>query len=443
MTGWVVQTLAASTVLMLGLVVLRPWLHRWAPPQLVYALWLAPALRLMMPALPILAPDIPAAEAVSPAPFSDAASPAIDGAAVFLSLWLGGAAVHLMVQIWRYIRYLHAVRAAVLGAASATGPIPVRISAAVDGPIAAGFLRREIFVPVDFDQRFAPEERRLALAHERMHHSRHDLLANLAALVVLSLHWFNPLARHAHRLFRADQELACDADVVKREAATQRAIYGRTLLKASEGVPALLCPLSDAALLKQRLRQLAAGPRSKARGRMIAILPAAALAILLSAATHAPPPVMGQVAPRIDTVASAARTPMPASQSARLQRQPQRPASRNASIALRFPAAKRPVDQRDLAAHGKAEPAPNSGPGALATEVVAPPELEDPRLQPAAFDDIADRLFPTAADRLANPAYLALRREAGLARGRSRYTAAATDAAAARGRPLIHPPPGG
>jgi hypothetical protein len=307
--------------------------------------------------------------------------------------------------------------------------------------MAAGLLRRDIFVPVDFERRFAPEERRLALAHERMHHSRHDLLANLAALVVLSLHWFNPLAHHAYRLFRADQELACDADVVMREAGAQRAVYGRTLLKASEGVPALSCPLSEVALLKQRLRQLATGPRKLPRGSMIAILPGAALAIVLSAATHAPPPMAGDPAPRIEVAASAARTAMPASQSARLQRQPQRPASRNANIAPRLPAARRPDDQLDIAARGEVVPAPNGDPGALATEGVAPRELEGARLQPAAFDDIADRLFPTAADRLANPAYLTLRREAGLARGRSRYTSPA-DAAAARGRPLIHPPPG-
>ena len=378
MIGWIMQTMAASTLLMLVLVVLRPWLHRYCPPQLVYTLWLVPAARLMMPALPILAPGAPATEAptILPVPLSGAAPMAIDGGVLLLILWLGGAAGHLAVQICRYVRYLRAVRAAATGVAGAAGPIAVRISAAVDGPMAAGLLRRDIFVPVDFERRFAPEERRLALAHERMHHSRHDLLANLAALVVLSLHWFNPLAHHAYRLFRADQELACDADVVMREAGAKRAVYGRTLLKASEGVPALSCPLSEVALLKQRLRQLATGPRKLPRGSMIAILPGATLVIMLSAATQAPPPMAGDPAPRIAAAASAARTAMPASQSARLQRQPQRPASRNANIAPRLPVARRPDDQRDLAVRGEAVPAPNGDPGALATEVVAPRELK-------------------------------------------------------------------
>jgi len=442
MIGWIAHTMAASTLLMLVLVVLRPWLHRWCPPRLVYALWLVPAARLMMPALPILAPTAPATEAltISPVPLSGTAPMAIDGASLFLILWLGGAVMHLTVQIRRYVRYLGAVRAAATGIVGTAGPIIVRISAAVDGPMAAGLVRRDIFVPVDFEQRFAPEERRLALAHERMHHSRHDLWANLTALIVLSLHWFNPLAHHAYRLFRADQELACDADVVMREAGRQRAVYGRTLLKASEGVPALLCPLSEVALLKQRLRQLAAGPRDLPRGSMIAILPGAWLAIVLSAATHAPPPVMGDSAPRVEAAASAARDPIPANQTARLLRQLQRPASRNASVGPRLPAARRSADRQDLAQRGGAASIPGDNPDVSAVDAATPGTPESPQLLPTAFEDLIDRQFPSAADRFGNPTYLALRREAGLAQGRDRHASAA-NAAAARGRPLIHPPP--
>jgi beta-lactamase regulating signal transducer with metallopeptidase domain len=429
-TAWIVQSLAASTLIMLALIALRPWLHRWAPPQLVYALWLVPALRLVMPALPILAPDTPVAGTLtaSPAPLSNVTASAIDGTAVFMLLWLGGAAAYLAVQLWRYLRFLRTVRAATLGCATATGPIPVRISAAVDGPMAAGLVCREIFVPVDFERRFAPEERRLALAHERMHHSRHDLPANLAALVVLSLHWFNPLAHYAHRLFRADQELACDADVMRR-APGQGAVYGRTLLKASDGIPAILCQLSDIALLKQRLGQLSRGPRDLARGRLIAIVPVAALIVALSAATHAPPSTTGRPAPRVAVGNAAFAAARAVPQLARRQRQSQRPASESVIVASRLPAPERPAAPASI---GNRDTSPIDAP--------APGQPEGSQLQATTLESPAEKLFPSAADRLGNPTYLALRREEGLERGRKRYVSAA-DAAATRGRPLNHPPP--
>ena len=61
-----------------------------------------------------------------------------------------------------------------------------------------------------FARRFTPAEQRLALAHELAHHRRGDLFADLAALLVLALHWFNPIAHRAYRAFRVDQEQACD-----------------------------------------------------------------------------------------------------------------------------------------------------------------------------------------------------------------------------------------
>jgi bla regulator protein blaR1 len=52
MMGWFIDTLIASSVLM-GLVLLlrRPVAHRFGP-RVAYALWLLPALRMVLPPLP-------------------------------------------------------------------------------------------------------------------------------------------------------------------------------------------------------------------------------------------------------------------------------------------------------------------------------------------------------------------------------------------------------
>ena len=75
----------------------------------------------------------------------------------------------------------------------------------------------------------------MALAHEHElgHHRRRDLHANWAALVVLALHWFNPLAWHAFRAFPADQELANDAGVLAGREAAARHAYGRAIVKVA------------------------------------------------------------------------------------------------------------------------------------------------------------------------------------------------------------------
>ena len=89
---------------------------------------------------------------------------------------------------------------------------------AATGPLAFGVLAHYVAFPRDFAERYDAAERELALAHELGHHARGDLLANWAALVVLALHWFNPLAWRAFRAFRADQEMANDARVLAGRA---------------------------------------------------------------------------------------------------------------------------------------------------------------------------------------------------------------------------------
>ena len=66
----------------------------------------------------------------------------------------------------------------------------------------------------------------MTLLHEGADHDRFDLVANLAGLVVVAAHWWNPIAHLAWRAFRADQELACDATVLAGSDGNTRAVYG-------------------------------------------------------------------------------------------------------------------------------------------------------------------------------------------------------------------------
>lgn len=109
--------------------------------------------------------------------------------------------------------------------------VPVRSSLLCGAPLVTGLVRPVILVPAWFELDYTRDEQRIALTHEAMHVKRGDLLALQAAHFVAAIQWMNPLAWRALDAFRADQEAACDADVLALKTTSPRA-YGATLLKA-------------------------------------------------------------------------------------------------------------------------------------------------------------------------------------------------------------------
>lgn len=259
MSGWVFETLVATAVLIAVVLVIRRPVARTFGARAAFALWLAPLLRLLMPPLPVSAPtpDIfietreAAVQAVAPV---QSALPSL-GTALLL-VWIAGVIAFLGLHLVSYFGFV-STAVAKGHALPDEGGIEVIETEAVTGPAAAGLLVRRIFVPRGFSDTFAPDERRLALKHEMLHHKRGDLWASAAALVVLSLHWFNPLAYAAHRAFRRDLEAACDADLLAGAGGDERQLYARTILRcAARSIPQPICALTDTQELKGRLEMM-------------------------------------------------------------------------------------------------------------------------------------------------------------------------------------------
>jgi bla regulator protein blaR1 len=305
MTDWLLDTLFASTALLLLVLLMRGTVARHFGPSVAYWLWLLPAARLFMPALTKQVDAPPPADynqvtdLVSnaafvapahsvPAEVSITSTAAFDWTTLGLSLWLGGAALLFIVQMVRYC----ALRDEMLADATEIdriGDIRVIQSDRIGGPLAFGLFRRYIAVPDHFTRTFAPKERDLALAHELAHHRAGDLYANLAAFLFLCLSWFNPLAWFAWSAFRFDQEAACDARVLAGTDSGTRQHYGRALARAasSDRMPALAMAMAQNSPrnIIERLRRLMMKDTSKRRlwaGRA-AIFVAAAIALPLTA----------------------------------------------------------------------------------------------------------------------------------------------------------------
>ena len=257
MIDWAVETLIATSLLMAAVLLLRNPVARLFGPRAAYALWLAPALRLLLPPMPEGGP-IPEIIILT-APGGAAPAPATGYTLVDLlvAIWLGGAALFLILHGLQHRWFVaDAIAAGTRLPIHASGPEVIE-SPAVEGPIATGVIRQRIFIPAGFGDRLTEDQQRLALEHERLHHRRGDLFALAASLVVLALHWFNPLAHYAHRAFRRDLEAACDAELVERIGSEERADYARAIVGcAAAPVPRAICTLTTIDDLKRRLTML-------------------------------------------------------------------------------------------------------------------------------------------------------------------------------------------
>ncbi|MGF7171059.1 beta-lactamase regulating signal transducer with metallopeptidase domain [Sphingobium xanthum] len=277
MIAWLVETLIVTSALLALVMLLRNPVQQMFGAKVAYALWLLPALRMVSPPIASLMPDTPALTHMTQhgsalthlirqrvtqfdaGPAEQAASSGLSWMLALVALWLIGA---LGFAVWQIISYRRFTQKILTGARVRRSPakgIKLLASPRISGPIAFGLTRRFIIFPHDALTRFDVEEHAMALAHELAHHRRGDLIANAVALGFLAFHWCNPLAWIAHRAFRTDQEMACDADVIDaiRDKGLGHA-YGRALVKCAAGRRdyAAICHLATVDRLKRRLSML-------------------------------------------------------------------------------------------------------------------------------------------------------------------------------------------
>jgi beta-lactamase regulating signal transducer with metallopeptidase domain len=202
--------------------------------RVAYALWLLPLIAVVASLLPPMTVSVAAGAIDFPvqtlasqisAPFSLAHGIAM----ALLSIWLTGASVAAVLMLRRQAAFLAGLGR--LESQSATTPRHwVRAQGSGTGPAVVGVFRPVIVTPADFERRYGAEERAIIIAHESEHIRAGDARINALAVAAQCLCWFNPLVHLAARCLRVDQELACDAAVLRRlDVEPYR--YGEVLLK--------------------------------------------------------------------------------------------------------------------------------------------------------------------------------------------------------------------
>jgi len=278
---------AAALALVLGL---RKPVRRRFGAEAAYALWLLLPLSLLAMALPTpgLAPELAtlrgAVAQVLPADPARLPMPAGEAATRLAFTWLAGT---LLAGAWLFLCQRRFV--------AGLGPLRRRPdglvqSLAVRGLPAVLGLRPRIVLPGDFDQRYSAIERELVLAHEFLHLRRGDVPVNMLFGLLRCLLWFNPLIHLSAGFFRQDQELSCDAEVLRRHPGHRR-VYGDAMLKtelAEQPLP-LGCHWTGHHPLKERLTMLKNAPVSPRR-RQAGLSLAAGLVLAVSTLAWAAQP---------------------------------------------------------------------------------------------------------------------------------------------------------
>ncbi len=84
-----------------------------------------------------------------------------------------------------------------------------------------GFFSPVIYLP----KGLGSSKKQMILEHESVHIRRHDHQIKMAAWIILSLHWFNPLMWVSFYFLNKDMELSCDEQVLINLGSQIRADY--------------------------------------------------------------------------------------------------------------------------------------------------------------------------------------------------------------------------
>lgn len=129
-------------------------------------------------------------------------------------------------------------------------PPGVVVTDAVRAPALFGLVQPRILLPREVAESCEASALRLIFLHEIAHLKRRDLWTQIAASLILAVHWFNPLVWWAGRRLRVEAEMAADAQALKYADAREAHRFGTVLLDfANRAAAGWLLWLSSATLL--------------------------------------------------------------------------------------------------------------------------------------------------------------------------------------------------
>ena len=149
-------------------------------------------------------------------------------------VWQVGALLLLLYCVLSYLRFSRRLGEATLREGN------IWESDRIPTAFVLGFFRPRIYLPLGLEE----EEREYILCHEETHIRRMDHLIKPLALLLLCVHWFNPVLWLAYFLMCRDMEMSCDELVMEKLGSGIRKGYSTSLLAVSARQSGLVTPLA-------------------------------------------------------------------------------------------------------------------------------------------------------------------------------------------------------
>ena len=249
---------AMGSVLALILLCIKPLTKRLFSPKWQYYIWLTVLIVMVLPVkvslpakpvhitpientsaqtqqiTPVEAQQEPAQPAVLEETIQRPAFriPDIPNGIVRLSgfLWPAVSALLLMYKMTKYMMFLQTIKkhsVAERGLENIPKRLTVRKTELLDAPLVVGLIKPVLYLP---QTEITEDELDYILLHELTHYRRHDLLYKWFAMLVSSIHWFNPFVYIVLRQIDEECEVSCDYEACKNLSEQQKKDYMAMIL---------------------------------------------------------------------------------------------------------------------------------------------------------------------------------------------------------------------
>ena len=232
-----------------------------------YYIWLVPLLTFSLP-LSLKIPETVLGESkvigvISPQAINGVIKTASDSAGNakinLITVWLAGV---LMLFAFRIIRYTIFCRMLKKGS-KRDFDFNLRFSVRrcrIKSPVMTGIFKPVLYIPKDL----SGADLDFVIAHESVHYNRHDIVYKWFAVLVQTVHWFNPASFLILRQIDEDCEISCDYEVSKRMSDVQKKDYMRLILSMASKRRILTTQMADSkSLIKKRFSAIICNPRKK------------------------------------------------------------------------------------------------------------------------------------------------------------------------------------
>ncbi|TMO44298.1 TonB family protein [Pseudoalteromonas ruthenica] len=289
MFAWIIAQQAWLSALLITLVIVERYALKSLTARFIYGLWL------VVPAA-LIAQHVELSQSVaSPTVLNSYIVTPLQQASTQVSMnweiayWLV-VTVLLLGVFLQHAQFQRRIGAKLTSTANVSNAsLPIYESTKISSPMLIGFLRPRIVLPSYLVTQHNPDTLALMIEHEHVHLRRHDNIINAAALGCVILMWFNPLTWLGYFSLRRTQELACDELVLANKSATQRLLYGKSMVECASRSQLHSLAYSyygDKNMMLQRLHNMQSANRGHIVAKVLSILLAFA-SITLIATTQA------------------------------------------------------------------------------------------------------------------------------------------------------------